>query len=133
MGGLLARGTYTGYLFGRLGMMWSSSPTPWTSSSGSAALFRRRAIPGKPSSWGMLLANIHLGPAVYVDAGLGYTGKEQTVRKSGIDLIGAFGVNIFNNYSIAGSIFAEVRVPVITTDRDFDNHHKLLLGFRYIF
>jgi hypothetical protein len=79
------------------------------------------------------LLNLHFGPAVYVDAGLGYTTKEQDVRLSGFDLIGAFGVNIFNNFTSAGSIFAEARVPVITKDRLVEDHYKLLLGFRYIF
>ena len=79
------------------------------------------------------LLNLHLGDAAYIDGGLGYSTKEKPERLSGIDLIGAFGVNLFNNYTSAGSVFAEVRVPVITADRDWDNHHKLLLGFRYIF
>jgi len=50
-----------------------------------------------------------------------------------LDLIGQFGVNIFNHYTSAGSIFAEARIPVLTSDRPVDDHYKLLLGFRYIF
>jgi hypothetical protein len=65
--------------------------------------------------------------------GLGYTTKEQDTRKSGMDFVGQFGVNIFNNYTNAGSIFAEARIPILTSDRPVDNHYKLLLGFRYIF
>ncbi len=133
VGGLLARGTYTGYIFGRLGLLWSLSPDVLDLILRFGGALPTQGDPWKAFFMGDLLMNLHLGPAVYLDAGLGYTGKEQIERKSGIDLIGAFGVNIFNNYSNAGSIFAEVRVPVITKDRSFDDHHKLLLGFRYIF
>jgi hypothetical protein len=133
VGGLLARGTYSGYIFGRLGLLWSLSPDLLDFILRFGGAFPTQGDPWKAFFMGDLLMNLHLGPAVYLDAGLGYTGKEQNVRKNGIDLIGAFGVNIFNNYSNAGSIFAEIRVPVITKDRSFEDHHKLLLGFRYIF
>lgn len=133
VGGLLARGTYSGFIFGRLGMMWSLSPDVLDLILRFGGALSTQGDPWKAFFMGDLLMNLHLGPAVYLDAGLGYTGKEQNVRKSGVDLIGAFGVNIFNNYSNAGSIFAEVRLPVITKDRDSADHHKLLLGFRYIF
>ena len=133
VGGLLARGTYTGYIFGRLGMLWNLSPTLLDLIVRFGGALPTQGDPWKAFFMADALLNLHLGPAVYVDAGLGYTGKEQSVRKSGVDLIGAFGVNIFNNYSNAGSIFAEVRWPVITKDRNTTDHHKLLLGFRYIF
>ena len=133
LGGLLARGTYTGFFFGRLGMLWAVSPDVLD-----IILTMGPAIPTQGSPWkvffmGNVVANLHLGPSVYVGAGLGYTTKEQDVRKSGMDLVGQFGVNIFNNYTSAGSIFAEARIPVITADRPVDDHYKLLLGFRYIF
>jgi hypothetical protein len=133
VGGLLARGTYTGYLFGRLGMMWNLFPDAIDIIIRVGGALPTRGDPWKAFFMGDVLMNFHLGPAAYLDAGIGYTGKEQAARKSGVDLIGAFGVNIFNNYSNAGSIFAEIRVPIITKNRDFDTHHKLLLGFRYIF
>jgi hypothetical protein len=132
-GGLLARGTYTGYAFGRLGLRYGLAPD--------ALDFIIRAggaFPTQGSPWKFLwmidaLLNLHLGEAAYIDGGLGYSTQEQAARKGGFDLIGAFGVNLFNTYTSAGSIFAEVRVPVFTAGRDWDNHHKLLLGFRYIF
>lgn len=132
-GGLLARGTYTGYVFGRLGLVYSLAPD-------ALDLIVRAggAFPTQGSPWKFIwmvdgLLNLHLGEAAYIDAGLGYSSREKPERKGGLDLIGAFGVNLFNNYTSAGSIFAEVRAPIITADRDWDNHHKLLLGFRYIF
>lgn len=132
-GGLLARGTYTGYFFGRAGLMWNLTP-------GALDLIVRAggALPTQGDPWKFFLMadallNLHLGESLYLDAGLGYTTKEQDTRKSGFDAIGALGVNLFNNYSSAGSIFAEARLPVFTADRTFDLHYKLLLGFRYIF
>lgn len=133
VGGLLAKGTYTAYLFGRLGMMWSLFPDAMDVIIRLGGALPLHGDPWKSFFMADAIANFHIGPAVYIDLGLGYTGKEQNVRKSGVDLIGAFGLNVFNNYSSAGSVFAEVRVPVITTDRSFDEHHKILLGFRYIF
>jgi hypothetical protein len=116
-GGLLARGTYTGYAFGRLGFMYNLAPDVLD-----VIVRAGGALPTQGSPWKFFwmadaLLNLHLGDAAYLDGGL----------------VGAFGVNLFNNYTSAGSIFAEVRVPVITSNRDWDNHHKLLLGFRYIF
>jgi hypothetical protein len=132
-GGLLARGTYTGYAFGRLGLMYNLAPDVLD-----LIIRAGGALPTQGSPWKFIwmadaLLNLHLGDAAYIDGGLGFSTKEKPERLNGIDLVGAFGVNLFNNFTSAGSIFAEVRVPVITANRDWDNHHKLLLGFRYIF
>jgi len=133
LGGLLARGTYTGYFFGRAGMLWSVVPDLLD-----FVLTMGPAIPTQGDPWKVLflanaVADLHLGPAAYVGAGLGYSTKEQDARKSGFDFIGQFGVNIFNHFTSAGSIFAEARIPFLTADRPVNNHYKLLLGFRYIF
>ncbi|MDD8026862.1 MAG: PKD domain-containing protein [Acidobacteriota bacterium] len=132
-GGGLARGTYTGFFFGRVGLLWNLAPNALDLILRAGGAFFAQGEPWKPFLMADALINLHLGQAAYIDAGLGYTTKEQTNRLSGFDLIGALGVNIFNNFSSAGSIFAEARVPVITADRTVDEHYKLLLGFRYIF
>jgi hypothetical protein len=133
IGGLLARGTYTGYIFGRVGMLWAVVPETLD-----IVLTMGPAIPTQGDPWKVLflanaVANLHLGPSVYLGAGLGYSTKEQAVRTSGLDFVGQFGVNLFNHYSSAGSIFAEARIPFLTSNRPVDTHYKLLLGFRYIF
>jgi hypothetical protein len=133
LGGLLARGTYTGYIFGRLGLMWNLVPDAMDIILRAGGALPSRGVPWKAFFMGDLLMNFHLGPSVYAEAGIGCSTKEQEDRKNGLDLVGAFGLNIFNNYRHAGSVFAEVRAPIITKDRSFDKHHKLLLGFRYIF
>ncbi len=129
----LARGTYTGFFFARVGLMWNLAPNALDFILRVGGAMFGEGSPWKPFLMADGLLNLHLGPALYLDAGLGYTTKEQDVRLSGFDLIGAFGVNIFNNFTSAGSIFAEARVPVITKDRLVEDHYKLLLGFRYIF
>ncbi len=129
----LARGTYTGFFFGRAGLMWNLAPNALDFILRVGGALFGVGSPWKPFLMADGLLNLHLGPAMYLDAGLGYTTKEQDVRLSGFDLIGAFGVNILNNFTSTGSIFAEARIPVITKDRLVEDHYKLLLGFRYIF
>jgi len=133
LGGMLARGTYTGYLFGRLGMMWSLVPGSVDFILSMGPAFSLIGDPWKIVFLANAVANVHLGPAVFIGGGLGYSTKEQDIRKNGLDLVGQFGVNIFNRYNSAGSIFAEFRAPFLTSDRPFNDHYKLLLGFRYIF
>jgi hypothetical protein len=132
-GGLLAKGTYTGYAFGRLGLMYGIVPDVLDVILRAGAALPLYSDPWKTFLMADALLNFHLGPAAYIDGGLGYTSKEQDTRKNGIDFVAAFGVNIFNTFRSAGSVFAEVRMPILTSDRSFDVHHKLLLGFRFIF
>jgi len=132
-GGGLARGTYTGFFFGRVGLMWNLAPNALDLILRAGGAFFGQGEPWKAFLMADALLNLRLGPALYLDAGLGYTTKEQATRLSGFDLIGALGVNILNQVTSVGSIFAEARLPVITKDRVFDDHYKLLLGFRYIF
>jgi hypothetical protein len=132
-GGMLARGTYTGYFFGRVGLLWNLAPQTLD-----FILRAGGAIPSQGDPWKFVfladaLLNLHLGQSLYLGGGLGYSTKEQDIRLSGFDLVGNFGVNIFNNYSSAGSVFAEGRIPVFDAARVVDTHYKLLLGFRYIF
>jgi hypothetical protein len=133
-GGLLARGTYTGYFFGRLGFLFKLVPDTLD-----FIVCVGGAVPTQGDPWkfifmGNAVLNLELGKAAYVGGGLGFSTKEQnTNRYGGMDLVGQFGVNVFNYGTSAGSIFTEIRVPVFNADRTFDNHYKLLLGFRYIF
>jgi hypothetical protein len=133
LGGMLARGTYTGYIFGRLGLLFNLAPDTLDFIVRAGGAFAPKGDPWKFVFMSDALLNIHLGQAAYFDAGLGYSTKEQATRTSGFDLVGDFGVNVFNKVTSVGSVFAELRVPVLTSNRSFDEHHKLLLGFRYIF
>jgi hypothetical protein len=129
-GPLLARGTYTTFFWLRGGMLFKLVPETldFVISGGGA-------IPSRGDPWTFFfMANaileLHAGPA-FIGGGLGYSTKEQTIRKAGLDLVGDIGVYLFNNYANAGALFFEFRSPV-GSDRKFDDHYKLLLGFRYI-
>jgi hypothetical protein len=126
------RGTYTAMLWARAGLLYKIVPDTLD-----FILSFGGGIPVRGEPWtsfvmGNALLNVHAGPA-FLAGGLGFSTKEQTTRKGGIDLVGEVGVDLFKVNSSVGSIFFELRAPVLTSDRSFDKHHKLLLGLRYIF
>ncbi len=126
------KGTYTGMIWARAGVLFNIAVDRLD-----FILTLGGGVPVKGEPWksffmGNALLNLHAGPA-YLGAGLGFSTKERVGRKGGIDLVGEVGINIFEVKSSTASIFGELRTPVITADRDFEHHHKLLLGFRYIF
>ncbi|MEI6613501.1 MAG: hypothetical protein WCL37_01260 [Chrysiogenales bacterium] len=128
----LLKGTYTGMVWARAGLQYNIVMDTLD-----FILTLGGGIPVKGAPWksflmGNALLNVHAGPA-YLGAGLGFSTKEQETRKDGIDLVGELGINIFQSGTSIGSVFGELRAPVITKDRSFEHHHKLLLGFRYIF
>ena len=128
----ILKGTYTGMMWARAGLLFNIAPD-----SLDFILALGGGVPIKGEPWksffmGNALLNLHLGEA-YVAGGLGFSTKEREGRKGGVDLVGQLGINLFHSDDSTGSIFGELRAPVITKDRSFELHHKLLLGFRYIF
>lgn len=126
------KGTFTGMVWARAGLLGSIVPDTLD-----FVLTLGGGMPVKGDPWksffmGNALLSLHAGPA-YLGGGLGFSTKEKEDRKGGIDLVGEVGLNLFQCGASIGSIFGELRAPVITKDRPFENHHKLLLGFRYIF
>ena len=91
-------------------------------------------VPVKGDPWksffmGNALLNVHAGPA-YVAGGLGFSTKETGVAsKGGIDLVGELGINLFRSNDSIGSIFGELRAPVITKDRPFRTPPQAAAGF----
>ena len=128
----LLKGTYTGMFWARAGVLYNivvDTLDVIFSIGGGVPI---KGAPWKSFFMGNALLNLHAGPA-FVAGGLGFSTKEQEGRKGGIDLVGELGVNLFRSNDSIGSIFGELRAPVITANRSFELHHKLLLGFRYIF
>jgi hypothetical protein len=128
----LLHGTYTAMLWARAGVLYKIVPDTLD-----FILSLGGGIPVRGEPWtsfvmGNALLNVHVGPA-FVAGGLGFSTKDQTTRKGGIDLVGELGIDLFKVNSSVGSIFFELRAPVLTSDRSYEEHHKLLLGFRYIF
>jgi hypothetical protein len=131
-GPLLARGTYTAYGFIRGGMFYWLAPNRFSLVTSAGGAIPTQGEPWKFMFMANLLANVHAGPAFF-GAGLGYTSKEQAVRKSGLDWVTNVGVDVFNRWTSMGSIFFEFRGPLGGSDRSFDKHHKFALGFRWMF
>ena len=128
----LLKGTYTAMLWARAGVLYKIVPDTLDfilSFGGGVPL---RGEPWTSFLMGNALLSVHAGPA-FVAGGLGFSTKEQTTRKGGIDLVGEVGVDLFKVNSSVASTFFELRAPVLTSNRSFEEHHKLLLGFRYIF
>jgi uncharacterized OB-fold protein len=128
----LLKGTYTGMIWARAGISFNIAVDKLD-----FILSLGGGVPVKGEPWksffmGNALLNVHTGPA-YLAGGLGYSTKEREGRKGGIDLVGELGINLFRSNDSVGSILGEVRAPVITSDRPFEDHHKLLFGFRFIF
>ncbi len=128
----LLKGTYTGMLWARAGLLYNLIVDKLD-----FILALGGGVPVKGEPWKSFfmanaLLNVHAGPA-YVAGGIGFSGKEREGRKGGIDLVGQLGINLFRSNDSVGSLLGELRAPVLTEDRSFENHHKLLLGFRYIF
>lgn len=126
------RGTYTAMLWARGGLLYKIVPDTLDFILSLGGGIPMRGEPWTSFVMGNALLNVHAGPA-FVAGGLGFSTKEQETRKGGIDLVGEVGVDLFTMNSSVGSIFFELRAPVLTSNRSFKEHHKLLLGLRYIF
>ena len=120
----LLRGTYTGMFWARLGILYKIIPDTLD-----FVLAAGPGIPVKGEPWqiffmGNALLSVHAGPA-FIAGGLGFSTKEQANRVAVMEAVGQVGVQIMPQ----ASIFGELRAPL----SHFDEQHKLLLGFRFIF
>jgi hypothetical protein len=130
----LLKGTYTGMVWARVGVLFNLVKDTLDAVFAVGGGIPVQGAPWKSFLMGNALLNLNAGPA-YVAGGLGFSTKDrdQVGKKGGIDLVGQLGINLFRRNKSTGSLFGELRAPVITEDRDFEHNHKLLLGFRYIF
>lgn len=132
-GGMLAKGTYTGYLFGRLGFSYLIVPERLSlivSGGGAVKLAGDRF---KSHFLSNLLLNVHMGD-VFLGAGLGYsTEVRDDGWDGGLDVVGNLGFDIYKGFNKKASIFGEVRLSVGRNDFSVSDTHSLLLGFRYLF
>ncbi len=127
----LLKGTYTAFIGARVGLFYWLVPDRLD--------FVLSAGPGFPFSGGVwrtffmanALVDVHAG-AAFVGGGLGYSTKDQVSRKSGLDIVGNIGVDLFNNWTNRGSLLFEFRAPV-GSGRTFGEHHKMALVFRLLF
>jgi hypothetical protein len=128
-GPLLAHGSYQTYLYLKSGFFTWINPDKL-----SLTFITGAGVPLKGSPWkaiimAELLGNVHFGK-FYIGAGPGFSSKEQSTRKNGVDAVGQVGYTICHNYLKMSQIFFEFRAPI---GRSFEDHHKMALGFRYNF
>ncbi len=124
--------TYALGAFLRGGFLDWLSPSKW-----SFTLDAGGGMPFKGNPWKFMfladaLVNGHFRKA-FVGAGVGYSTKSQsliTENKSGLDLVGRIGTDVFNKWTSAGSIFFEFRAPI---GNSFKYNHKMGIGFRMMF
>jgi hypothetical protein len=131
-GPMLAKGTYTGYAFGRLGFSYLITPERFSVilAGGYAVKFEGDAF--KNHFLSNLLLNVHLRDA-FVGAGVGYSTDVRDDWEGGVDFVGNVGYDIFKGFNQKGSIFGEVRIPLGREDLEISDAHAFLLGFRYQF
>ncbi|MGC8892498.1 MAG: hypothetical protein ACP5P6_07845 [Candidatus Saccharicenans sp.] len=128
-GPLLAHGSsYQTYIYFRTGLFTWINPDKISLTFTAGAGAPLKGSPWKAIMLAELLANAHFGN-FYLGAGPGFTTKEETGRKAGVDGVGQIGYTIFNNYLKMSQIFFEFRAPI---GRTFDSH-KMAIGFRYCF
>lgn len=130
-GPMVAKGTYSGYLFGRIGLSYLIVPekVSFILSGGYAVKLTGERF--KNHFISNLLLNYHMSD-FFIGAGVGYTTKVRDDWKGGLDIVGNLGYDIFKSFNKKGSIFGELRVPV-RKDLKFKEAHEILLGFRYQF
>jgi len=130
-GPLLAKGTYTTYLFARGGFLYKITPGTLDFILAAGVAPRLYGDPWKTFFLANALLNLHVGPT-FVAGGLGYHSEDQAVRKGGFDAVGQVGVDLFGTGRQGGALFFEFRAP-LGGGRSFDEYHKFALGFRYFF
>jgi len=130
-GPFLARGSHGPFAGARLGVMYKLIPDTLdfvVSGGGSLAL---KDEPWTSFFMANVLMNVHTGP-VFFGAGAGFTTKVKESRKTDAEIIGNVGFDLFNNYTLAGQLIFETRIP-IGEGRSFADNHKLFFGFRLLF
>jgi hypothetical protein len=120
------------YGFLRAGLFYWITPDKW-----SFTLSAGGGIPFAGSPWRFVftaeaLANGHF-ENFFVGTGIGFSTATQPIdanHKSGVDLVGQAGVDVFDKWTSKGSVFFEFRMPLFRT---FSSNYKTGFGFRFMF
>jgi hypothetical protein len=120
------------YGFLRAGLFYWLDPDKW-----SFTLTGGGGIPFKGDEWKFVFTAEALFFGHYqqyfIGTGAGYstlTRPADDDHKSGLDLVGQIGFNVFDTWTSKGAIFFEFRAPL---GRSFDHNYKTGLGFRFVF
>ena len=131
-GSLFARGSpYGGYAVGRMGILYNIVPGTLDfliSGGGGQALI---SDPWKSFLTASMLFNVRFKP-FFLGVGPGITTKISEVRNPDGEIIIDFGFELTGKNMSRRSFYFEVRTP-IGKGRSFADHHKIMVGFRFIF
>jgi len=129
---IFAKGSHGNYAGARIGIQYFLVPDKFSlivEGGGAFSIFNN-------DEWkSFFLANFILNYHIdkfYIGAGAGFASKVKEQRSGDTFLLGNIGIEIFNNWSTRGSIFFETHFP-LGDGRSFSKHHKLLMGFRFLF
>jgi len=132
-GPMLAKGTYTGYVWGRLGFSYLIVPERLSLIVSAGGAMKLAGDRFKNHFLSNLLLNLHMGD-FFLGGGLGYsTEVRDDGWDGGLDVVGNLGFDIYKGFNRKASIFGEVRLSVGRNDFTISDTHSLLLGFRYMF
>jgi len=132
-GALAARGqgTYIGYGGGRLGIVFEIFPGTLDITILGGGAYTETRGPWKTFYNASLLFNLHVGP-VFIGAGAGVATKhKETLPKSYGEAIANIGIDMFSIRRTKISILFEAAGPV--TNLSFEDHYKVMAGFRLTF
>lgn len=139
-GPMFAKGTYTGYIFARLGFAFFIIPEKFSLTVSGGYAFNLGSDLFKNHFLSNSLLNVHF-KKFFVGGGFGFSSKvrnamyeDGTLRpewKSDIDIVGNVGYEIFSIKYSKSFIFGEIRIP-IHKGLEFKKDHALLLGFRVL-
>ncbi len=137
----VAKGTYTGVAFARVGIQYFIVPQKFSVIASLGGAFVLSGEPFAHHFLSNLLVNGHFGK-FFLGAGIGFSSKvrDATLHEgvmlaewnSDFDIVFNVGLDVLETATGKGSIFGELRVP-IHDGYTFAHYHEILLGFRYIF
>jgi hypothetical protein len=130
-GPMLAKGTYNGFIFGRVGFAYLLAPEKFSLVCSAGGAINLGSDAFKSHFLANLLVNAHFD-AFFIGAGVGYSGKVRDDWGSGADFVANIGIDIFQSFNKKGSIFGELRVP-LRSGVEFNDAHEILLGIRLLF
>jgi len=131
VGPFFARGSHGTYIAARLGLLYKIVPDrlSFILSGGPGLALKKE--PWKSIFMAEGLLTYHAAPAFF-GAGVGFTTKVKEERESDFELLGQAGVDILKTFTLSGSLYSELRVPV-GSGRSFSHNHKFMFGFRILF
>jgi len=120
------------YGFLRAGVFYWIAPDKWSLSVTGGAGLPFKGDPWKLAFTAEALVSGHF-KQYFLGTGVGFSSVTQAKddnHKSGIDLVGQVGFNVFDNWTSKGALFFEFRAPL---GRSFEHNYKTGIGFRFVF